>query len=701
MEGSEEASGWERSSTSRAPNTAPCVVSSGSLGPTAGPRDRSREEEELGRLLSCTEDGSFRPAGAAVAAAEEDVEEGGEVSLRVWLDRWRRPVDLLESLHVFRQIVEAVSLAHLQGVVVSNVRPSCFVLSPFNRVSFIESASCSPSGSDSCEDGSGADDKSRGRHRPSEQKGTAEAAAFERASDASCLRSGSAYVDEVEEKKAFPLKQILRMELHWYTSPEEASGGPSTFASDIYRLGVLLFELFCTFDSLDDKLGTMSNLRHRVFPPHLLRKWPKEASFCLLLLHPQPESRPKMSDILQSEFLNQPKDSLEEREAAIKLREEIEDQELLLEFLLQLQQRKQEAADRLHDTICFLSADMEEVLNQQSILKQKGGSYTESEKEEHSAINKVDQPLHYPAIGDDLSCSGSRKRFRPGIQNLNNEEHDNMIDAAPRSEIHPQIQEDFLSKSSRLMKNFKKLEAAYFSTRCRVVMPSSKPIINPLSSSGRGSVVRTEGSSVHDISSKEGHGGRKNEWINPFLEGLCKYLSFSKLKVKAELKQGDILSCSNLVCSLGFDRDKEFFAAAGVNRKIKIFECDMILNQDCDIHYPVVEMMSRSKLSCICWNNYIKNQIASSDFEGIVQVWDVTRGQVSVEMREHEKRVWSVDFSLADPTKLASGSDDGAVKLWNINQAILFFHLVLEALVQSERRQMCALFSSNLILHAH
>ena len=47
-----------------------------------------------------------------------------------------------------------------------------------------------------------------------------------------------------------------------------------------------------------------------------------------------------------------------------------------------------------------------------------------------------------------------------------------------------------------------------------------------------------------------------------------------------------------------------------------------------------------------------------------------------MEMKEHEKRVWSVDYSLADPTKLASGSDDGAVKLWNINQAILFLHLV-------------------------
>lgn len=50
------------------------------------------------------------------------------------------------------------------------------------------------------------------------------------------------------------------------------------------------------------------------------------------------------------------------------------------------------------------------------------------------------------------------------------------------------------------------------------------------------------------------------------------------------------------------------------------------------------------------------------------QVWDVTRGQVFAEMREHERRVWSVDFSLVDPTRLASGGDDGCVKIWHINQ---------------------------------
>ena len=45
------------------------------------------------------------------------------------------------------------------------------------------------------------------------------------------------------------------------------------------------------------------------------------------------------------------------------------------------------------------------------------------------------------------------------------------------------------------------------------------------------------------------------------------------------------------------------------------------------------------------------------------------------EMREHERRVWSIDFSSADPTMLASGSDDGSVKLWSINQAMLLLHL--------------------------
>lgn len=329
------------------------------------------------------------------------------------------------------------------------------------------------------------------------------------------------------------------------------------------------------------------------------------------------------SELLEKDFLNEPRDNLEEREAAIKIKEEIEEQELLLEFLLQVQQRKQEIADKLHDTICCLYSDIEEVQKQQSVLKKKGSSYPELKKEEYSALEKVHGPTMCPVRNEESTSIGSRKRFRQGLRINSEEEFSEQSTEAQRSDTWSENQERILSKSSRLMKNFKKLESAYFSTRCRLMKPTVKPLHrnSAVGNVGRGSIVRTEGSSVDSLSSKEGQSeGRKSGWINPFLEGLCKYLSFSRFKVRADLKQGDLLNSSNLVCSLGFDRDGEFFATAGVNRKIKIFECNAILNEERDIHYPVTEMASKSKLSSISWNSYIKSQIASSDFEGIVQV---------------------------------------------------------------------------------
>ncbi|XVF70200.1 hypothetical protein PTKIN_Ptkin11bG0141900 [Pterospermum kingtungense] len=550
--------------------------------------------------------------------------ERADVSLRQWLDKPERSVDVFEGLHIFRQIVEIVNIAHSQGIVVHNVQPSCFAMSSFNHVSFIESASCSDSGSDSAEDALNSqnmEDKAlpstlpldmQQQRRPMNEDVQTSTNAL---SEASCMQSSSvcarnAPLEESEENKIldrrnfeqleerqqpFPMKQILLMETSWYTSPEEAAGSPSTCASDIYRLGVLLFELFCPFISREEKTRTMSSLRHRVLPPQLLLKWPKEASFCLWLLHPEPSSRPKMGELLQSEFLNEPRDNLVEREAVMELREKIEEHELLLEFLLLMQQRKQEVAYRLQNTISFLCSDIGEVTKQQTILKKKGSS-TELGKDDNSTSN-------LPSVNivdtDDSSSLGSRKRFRPGLQIQNVEECGDNLDTHQKSDT-PENQESFIQKSSRLMKNFKKLEAAYYLTRCRPVKQSGKPLSRqtPLNSDGRGSIDLTERSSVNNLPSKERYcESLESGWINPFLEGLCKYLSYSKLKVKADLKQGDLLNSSNLV-------------------------------------------------------------------------WDVTRSQVLTEMKEHEKRVWSIDFSSADPTMLASGSDDGSVKLWSINQGV-------------------------------
>jgi hypothetical protein len=165
------------------------------------------------------------------------------------------------------------------------------------------------------------------------------------------------------------------------------------------------------------------------------------------------------SELLQSDFLNEPINNLEELEAATQLRERIEEQELLLEFLLLIQQRKQDAADKLQDTISLLCSDIEEVTKHQVFLKKKGDTCKERGEGDHLTSN-------IPALNvvdiDDSSSLGSRKRFCPGLEIHNVEKCDDNLDESQNSDTFVESQESPLFRSSRLMKNFKKLESAYF-----------------------------------------------------------------------------------------------------------------------------------------------------------------------------------------------------------------------------------------------
>lgn len=82
-------------------------------------------------------------------------------------------------------------------------------------------------------------------------------------------------------------------------------------------------------------------------------------------------------------------------------------------------------------------------------------------------------------------------------------------------------------------------------------------------------------------------------------------------------------------------------------------------------HYPVAELVTRSKLTSVCWNPYLRTHVACGDYDGTVQVWDANSNSQVMELDEHNQRVWSVDFCTLDPTRLASGSDDGAVRIWD------------------------------------
>lgn len=180
---------------------------------------------------------------------------GRVVNLRKWLDDPKRAVDSLECLQIFTQVVEIVHMSHSQGNVFHNLRPSCFVLSSFNHVSFMELASCSNSTSGLLEarlnsqtakfKGSISslprDSELEGRQlvTPRLQLERYPTNALPIVSETVCQQQQSEHAKlssetsksqqtEVEENLPFPMKQILLLEINWYTSPEEVSGSPSS-----------------------------------------------------------------------------------------------------------------------------------------------------------------------------------------------------------------------------------------------------------------------------------------------------------------------------------------------------------------------------------------------------------------------------------------------------------------------------------------
>ena len=76
-----------------------------------------------------------------------------------------------------------------------------------------------------------------------------------------------------------------------------------------------------------------------------------------------------------------------------------------------------------------------------------------------------------------------------------------------------------------------------------------------------------------------------------------------------------------------------------------MFELNSIVDKDRMLHYPVLEMGVNSKISSLCWNSYVKSCLLAADYEGAIQLWDVSTNAVTAQFEEHTKRVWSADFS--------------------------------------------------------
>ncbi|RDX95342.1 Protein SPA1-RELATED 2, partial [Mucuna pruriens] len=614
-------------------------------------------------------------SGSTTAKSPHNATEPGSggsdcdgVTLREWLKSRHRKGSKTEHLSIFRKIVDLVDGSHSQGVAMHNLYPSYIKLLPSNQVMYLGLPTQKHTlGSVANSEVLQLENSFIRKRLPGQvispsldlqskkQKFNENVRVagdwsqcpprndlyLQIANDIKINAVGSQdYCNEYKEDVQFSKHNIWKMsriphisnagqlqltslnerlEDKWYTSPE----GGCTTSSNMYCLGVLFFELLNHFDSDRTHIAAMSNLRRRILPSVFLSEYPTEAGFCLWMLHPEPSSRPTIREILQSEVINGMQEVYCE-ELSSSLNQDDAESELLLDFLISLKEKKHMDTNRLAEEIKCLESDIEEVERRHDLRKS----------------------LLPSSLQNDSSCQ---------IESVS------LLKESSSLETLSPVSTTSNANELRLMENICLLENAYFSMRSKIKLPETDTATHPDKD-----ILRNRDNWCVAQKGMEQH--KTMDTLGVFFDSLCKYARYRKFEVRGILRNADFNNPANVICSLSFDRDEDYFAAAGISKKIKIFEFNALLNDTLNIHYPVVEMSNRSRLSCVCWNNYIQNYLASTDYDGVVQLWDANTGQGFSRFTEHEKRAWSVDFSLVCPTKFASGSDDCSVKLWSINE---------------------------------
>lgn len=310
---------------------------------------------------------------------------------------------------------------------------------------------------------------------------------------------------------------------------------------------------------------------------------------------------------------------------------------LLHEFLKHLLQQKEDQKNQLIKEVSVIKKDIEEVEN---ILKEVHKKCPTLEDVEKTVGNEGDATVvamkkEMIELIDTIGTTLSKKdKGDPSVEGFN---------GSQRTSEHSLS--SLATRRRRMHAHFDDFVQCYFASRSKDLF-FGKDILDKTKSA---EAATTSG-------------------LDVFRENLIKFSRYNGLRPLATLNySSDLFNNSTIVSSIEFDKDNEYFAIAGVTKRIKVFDYGAVIRDTVDIHYPCMEMISSSKISCVSWNTYHKSILASSDYEGTVTVWDANTGQRTKTFQEHEKRCWSVDFNDVDTRLIASGSDDARVKLWSLN----------------------------------
>ncbi|KAK9078163.1 hypothetical protein SSX86_002220 [Deinandra increscens subsp. villosa] len=425
------------------------------------------------------------------------------------------------------------------------------------------------------------------------------------------------------------------------------------------------FCYMCIITHLDNKSDcpccASSLTANQLYPNILLDKLLKKTSasqvsksaspleqFRLALLQGYDVSIKEMDALLS--LLSEKKRKLEQEEAERNMQN-------LLDFLHFLRKKKIDELNEVQTDIQYIKEDASLVERHRIELYRARDKYL-SKIQLHSGELHESKSWFSPSINHDLMFASGKTHGGVSSGNFQYKNLDGKSQAssfgAQGKEASSVLTSQHTSQSSLAVIRKKRVQSQ-FSDLQQCYLQKRRLLVNPPQSHDKrdDDVVRREGYSSA---------------LSDFQSVLTTFTQYSRLRVIAELRHGELFHSANIVSSIEFDRDDEIFATADVSRRIKVFNFSTIVNEPPEAHRPIVEIPTRSKLSCLSWNKHIKNHIASSDYEGTVFVWDVNTQQSVMEYEEHEKRVWSVDFSLKEPSMLVSGSDDCKVKIWCTRQ---------------------------------
>ena len=302
--------------------------------------------------------------------------------------------------------------------------------------------------------------------------------------------------------------------------------------------------------------------------------------------------------------------SLSEKHRVLVLESRAASHEVLKEFLLESRARKEASAAALERELLFLNSDIQAVRQEIQLLSGGSAQAMETTRERGDGREKEVIARAMEALG--LTKMGEL-----------------VIDE---------------SKRRRVLRQFNELQNWY--SRKRTNDMDEDEVMKTL---GDGALLSPDSTTMEEFSAL----------IDTFKR-------FSNITVAAELAaDADATASCAPISSIEFDASEENFATAGVSKRIQFYNLGRVLEGS---QQPADEITTRSKLTCLSYNKFVRQHIAASDNEGVVSVWDVEKKCAVIEFEEHEKRIWTVDYCRTDPRLLVSGSDDYLVKIWNVDQ---------------------------------